>query len=56
MYMVSIGDYSTTEFGQGSEMYAVWIFFILASFIILIVFMNLLITVIGNKLNDVLMI
>lgn len=56
MYMISIGDFTYSGFSSGSEKNIVWLFFIIASFIILIVFMNLLITIIGNKLNEVLLV
>ena len=52
-YLIGLGDFSTGSFNNGAESANVWFFFIAATFLMLVVFMNLLITIIGNKFDDV---
>jgi hypothetical protein len=52
-YFIGLGDFSTGGFNNGNASPEVWFFFIFASFMMLIVFMNLLITIIGNKFDEV---
>jgi hypothetical protein len=52
-YLISLGEFSISGFSRGVEQPIMWIFFVLASFVILIVFMNLLITIIANKYDEV---
>ena len=54
MYFIAIGNSSTDAYSGNTNSNIIWFFFILASFIIVIVFMNLLISIMGNTLNDVL--
>jgi len=42
-YLISLGEFSFDGYGEGPDRGIVWIFFILATFVMLIVFMNLLI-------------
>ena len=53
MYFVSLGQFNIESYSSGDNSNVIWIFFILASFIIVVVFMNLLISIMGNTLNDV---
>lgn len=53
MYFISIGNSNTDSYSQGENSGIIWAFFILASFIIVIVFMNLLISILSNTLDDV---
>ena len=55
-YLIGLGEFSFDGFEkqkEGPVRGLVWIFFILATFVILIVFMNLLIQIIGNKLDEI---
>lgn len=53
MYFISIGNFNTANYGNGANSIIIWIFFMMAAFIIVIVFMNLLIGIMSNTLNDV---
>ena len=53
MYFVSLGNFNIGSYSNGANSGIIWVFFILASFIIVVVFMNLLISIMGNTLNDV---
>ena len=53
MYFISIGSSNTANYSQGENSGIIWTFFILASFIIVIVFMNLLISILSNTLDAV---
>lgn len=55
-YFISLGEFNKTSYSLGANSHIIWVFFILASFIILVVFMNLLISIMGNTLGDVQMI
>jgi len=52
---ISLGDFSPAGYysNHSVESAIVWFFFLLATFMMLIVFMNLLITIIGNKFDEV---
>jgi hypothetical protein len=52
-YLISIGEFSISGFSKGPEQPIMWLFFIFASFVVLIVFMNLLITIIAEKYIEV---
>lgn len=53
MYFIGIGNANTANYSQGENSGIIWTFFILASFIIVIVFMNLLISILSNTLEAV---
>ena len=48
-----IGMYDVTVFGRGSDEYFVWLMFVMATFINLIVFMNMLIAIMAKTFTDV---
>jgi len=51
---LGLGDFSGISNIRGHDTGFIWIFFIMATFVFFLVFMNLLITIIGNALNDTL--
>ena len=53
MYFIAIGNSSTDGYSNSENSNIIWVFFMLASFIIVVVFMNLLISIMGNTLNNV---
>lgn len=53
MYFVSLGNFNIASYSNGDNSGIIWVFFVLASFIIVVVFMNLLISIMGNTLGDV---
>ena len=58
-YLIGLGEFSFDGYEKATDGPAralCWLFFILATFVMLIVFMNLLIQIIGNKLDDIMMI
>ena len=53
---MSLGEFDFDAYGTNDmnyESYIVWLFFILGTFITMIVFMNLLIAIMGNTYNEV---
>ena len=57
LYLTSLGDFSKSDYYENAQKNFVlnWIFFVLMTFIVFIIFMNLLISIMGNTLNDVLL-
>ena len=53
MYLLSLGEFTTETFKSTPNRHIAWIFFILATFMILIVFMNMLIAIMGATFNTV---
>ena len=53
MYFVSLGNFNIGSYSNGDNSGIIWFFFIIASFVIVVVFMNLLISIMGNTLGDV---
>lgn len=53
MYFIGLGNYNEGNYSKGNNSTIIWIGFILATFIVNIVFMNLLISIMGNTLGDV---
>jgi len=53
MYFISLGNFNIGSYSNGDNSGIIWVFFVLASFIIVVVFMNLLISIMGNTLGDV---
>ena len=53
MYFISLGQFNIDSYRNGDNSGIIWIFFVLASFVIVVVFMNLLISIMGNTLGDV---
>ena len=51
-YLLSLGQFSLGGFNAGPFSIIVWIFFVAATFLIITVMMNLLITIIGNKFDE----
>ena len=58
LYLTSLGDFSKADYYENANknMFLNWFFFILMTFIVFIIFMNLLISIMGNTLNDVLLV
>ena len=55
-YLVSLGEFGTDNYGNeagGVNRFLVWIFFVLATFLMLIVFMNMLIAIMGDTFANV---
>lgn len=53
MYLIALGEFNTDGFAEGPNVTICWFFFVMASFIILIVFMNMLITIVGETFGRV---
>ena len=53
MYFISLGNFNLGNYSNGENSGIIWTFFIIASFIIVVVFMNLLISIMGNTLGAV---
>ena len=53
MYFIGLGEYNKGNYSRGKNSIIIWIGFIMATFIVCVVFMNLLISIMGNTLGDV---
>ena len=53
-YLMGMGDFNYDEYGKGKSSVLVWAFFLSATFIICIVFMNMLIAIMGDTFGTVL--
>ena len=56
MFLIALGEFSLDGYGSGEDKLITWIFFILASFLMLVVFMNMLIAIMGDTFGRVQMI
>lgn len=52
--MVALGQFDCSDIGHGASAVFAWVAFILASYSMTIVFMNLLIAIMGNTFGEVL--
>ena len=48
MYMLSLGEFSYDGFSNGENSNLSWVFFVFATFLCLVVFMNMLIAIMGD--------
>ena len=53
MYFISLGEFKYDDFKKGPNCIMAWVFFLLATFLLLIVFMNMLIAIMGNTFSRV---
>jgi hypothetical protein len=53
MYLVALGEFDLDGLMQGPDKYGAWIFFLLGSFLLLVVFMNMLIAIMGDTFSYV---
>ena len=53
IYFICIGMYDVTVYGQGRDEYFIWVVFLIATFVNLIVFMNMLIAIMSKTFTDV---
>lgn len=53
VYLISLGEFDLDGYNEGPNVYLVWLFFILCTFFILIVFMNMLIAIMGDTFSAV---
>ena len=53
-YMIALGQFEAGSLGDGPSAWAAWFGFLSASYVLTIVFMNLLIAIMGNTFGEVL--
>lgn len=53
VYLTALGDFDTDGFGRGYYRYFAWGFFILSTFVVLVMFMNLLIAIMGDSFSSI---
>jgi len=53
MYMVAQGDFHFGGYGHGPDVFIAWAFFILATYLMLLVFMNVLIAIMSDTFGRV---
>lgn len=53
MYLMSLGEFDYSGYGSGPDSYVAWPFFILGTYLSLIVFMNVLIAIMGDSYGRV---
>jgi hypothetical protein len=51
MYLVALGEFDLDGLSQGPDNYIAYVFFFLASFLLLVVFMNMLIAIMGDTFS-----
>jgi hypothetical protein len=51
MYLVALGEFDLDGLMQGPDKIGAWIFFVLASYLLLVVFMNMLIAIMGDTFS-----
>ena len=49
IYLMSLGEFDYSGYGNGPDKHVVWLFFILGTYLTLIVFMNVLIAIMGDS-------
>ena len=52
-YLTGLGEFDFDGYKMGPNVYLAWLFFILATFLVLIVFMNMLIAIMGDTFSQV---
>lgn len=53
VYLTALGDFDTDGLGRGYYRYAAWGAFIVSTFVVLVVFMNLLIAIMGDSFSRI---
>lgn len=53
VYLMCLGEFDTDGYSQGPNQYAAWVAFVLATFIVLVVFMNIIIAIMTESFNKV---
>jgi len=53
MYVLALGDFHFSGYGQGPDVFIAWLFFIIGSYLMLLVFMNVLIAIMGDTFGRV---
>tara|TARA_B110000285_G_scaffold234330_1_gene310895 strand:+ start:5703 stop:6308 length:606 start_codon:yes stop_codon:yes gene_type:complete len=53
MYVLAAGDFHFSGYGKGPDVAIAWIFFILGTYLLLLVFMNVLIAIMGDTFGRV---
>jgi hypothetical protein len=53
MYVLAMGDFHFSGYGQGYDIIIAWLFFILGTYLLLLVFMNVLIAIMGDTFGRV---
>jgi hypothetical protein len=53
MYLLGLGEFDLDGYSKGPDVYFAWGFFILGTFLVLVVFMNMLIAIMGDTFSRV---
>jgi hypothetical protein len=53
MYVLAMGDFHFNGYGKGYDIFIAWLFFILGTYLLLLVFMNVLIAIMGDTFGRV---
>ena len=53
MYLLALGEFDMDGFKKGPNVYFAWFFFLLGTFLVLVVFMNMLIAMMGETFSKV---
>jgi len=53
MYLLSLGDFDMENYSKGHDRVIVWAVFLIATFLLLVVFMNMLIAIMGDTFANV---
>ena len=52
-YLLALGEFDLDGYKEGPDVYIAWFFFVMATYLILIVFMNMLIAIMGETFSQV---
>lgn len=53
MYLMGLGEFDMDGYSQGTNVYMTWGFFLMGTFLVLVVFMNMLIAIMGDTFGNV---
>lgn len=53
MYLIALGEFGTDGFSEGPNVIVAWVFFVMATAMVLIVFMNMLIVIVSDTFAHV---
>jgi len=53
-YLIMLGEFNTDDYSKGPDHDVAWVFFLLATFLCLVIFMNMMIAIMGNTYSTLL--
>ena len=53
IYLITVGDFNTDSFKDGPNNVIIWPMFVICNFLLVVVFINMLIAIMGQTFNEV---